>query len=114
MDIFSDEEITDFNSFVMKAKTLEHISSHAFGKMVDKLFRILRKEGVVKLVELSAAGVPENLKYGVFAMACDLLFSDGIVNYEEEQMLEQLQETLGIEADLATNIVEVIVIKNKV
>ncbi len=110
----SNEEITDFNSFVQKSKTLQNVTGTAFNEMIDKLFRIFRREGLDQLVKLSADNLPEALRKGAFAMACDLLFSDGTIEHEEEGLLEKLKDLLCVDDSTATKIVEVMVIKNRV
>ena len=110
----SDEEVTDFNSFVTKSKTLSHLGGNEFKRMIDKLFRILKKEGIDKLIELCAASLPKDLGAGTFAMACDLLFSDGVIDVQEERMLDKLKRQLQIADEAAQRIAEVIVLKNNV
>ncbi len=111
--VITDEEVADFNSFVTKAKTLRGVSGRQFNGMIDKLFKILRRKGVGTLVELSTQNLSSNLRESTFAMACDLLFSDGEIDIDEQKLLEDLKVKLEINDTLATKIAEVMVIKNK-
>lgn len=108
----SNEEIADFHSFVTKSKLLSSMNGNEYNKMIDKLLKVLRKEGVDALVDASATSLPENLRESVFAIACDLFFSDGTVDSDEEKLLEKIKDLLEINDALATKIVEVMVIKN--
>ncbi|MCI4667244.1 MAG: tellurite resistance TerB family protein [Bacteroidia bacterium] len=110
----SDEEVDDFNSFVWKAKILKNIHGNAFKKIIDKLFRILKREGVGTLLDLSASSLPQEFRAGTFAMACDLLFSDGTVDIDEERYLEELKNKFILDDGLSKRIVEIIALKNKV
>ena len=49
----------------------------------------------------------------IFSMAVELVFADGTVESEEEQVIELIAKELGIAPDLATKIIDVIIIKNK-
>ena len=110
----SDEETADFISIANKAKVVQDMSGQQFNSTIDKLFKILRRDGVDQLVELSVKGLPPDLRLGTFTIACDLLFSDGSVEKEEEQVLEKLIAKLEINEANAMKVVEVISIKNKV
>lgn len=110
----SEEEINDFNSFVNKSKILRGMTGNQFNSTIDKLFKILKRDGLDTLVDLCVAGLPAEIREGVFAICCDLLFSDGSVEREEELLLENLKVKLSINDALAMKIVEVISIKNKV
>lgn len=110
----SEEEINDFNSFANKSSILRGMTGNQFTSTIDKLFKILKRDGLDTLVDLCVAGLPAEYREGVFAICCDLLFSDGSVESEEEQLLEKLKVKLSINDSLAMKIVEVISIKNKV
>ncbi|MBK7967330.1 MAG: tellurite resistance TerB family protein [Bacteroidetes bacterium] len=110
----SEEEINDFNFFANKSNILRGMSGNQFISTHDKLLKILKKDGIDSLVDLCVAGLPDEYREGVFAVCCDLLFSDGSVISEEEQLLESLKIKLSINDVLAMKIVEVISIKNKV
>ncbi len=110
----SDEEISDFNSFTNKAKLLKNMSGNQFNATIDKLFKILKRDGIETLIQLCVEGLPENYREGVFAICCDLIFSDGSIEKEEEELLDNLKVKLSINDSLAIKIVEVISIKNNV
>jgi uncharacterized tellurite resistance protein B-like protein len=110
----SEEEINDFNSFANKSNILRGMSGNQFNSTIDKLFKILKRDGLDTLVDLCVAGLPSEYREGVFAVCCDLLFSDGSVEREEEELLENLKVKLSINDALAMKIVEVISLKNKV
>lgn len=110
----SEEEINDFNSVANKSNILRGFSTDKFNKTVDDLVRILERDGLDTLVNLSVAGLPSEHREGVFAVACDLACSDGYIEKEEERLLENLKVNLSINDNTAMKIIEVISIKNKV
>jgi uncharacterized tellurite resistance protein B-like protein len=108
----SDEEVADFNSTASKAKLLQNLNGQQFKSVIDRLFVILRREGVDHLLTLGAEGLPQQYYQAAFTVVCDLLFSDGRIEVEEERLLEKFKEKLNINSDTALNIVNVIAIKN--
>lgn len=110
----SDEETADLISILNKSKTISKLDSNNFKKAVDKVFRVLKVNGVEKLLELSMNGLNETLQVGLFSLACDLAYSDGYIEKAEEQVLERLKDCFKISDEDAINIVQVITIKNKV
>lgn len=81
--------------------------------MFDKVFRILRNEGPAALVAASVGSLPEDLKLTAFACAVDIALADGVVEDEEKEVINQLAEALEISEQIAIQIIEVLIIKNK-
>jgi len=81
---------------------------------LKRISKIHKESGTVKgIIEAAAPKITEDYKATVFATAVDFLLSDGDVAAAEEQMLYDLKAALNIADDVAKNIVDVIVIKNK-
>ena len=110
----SDEEVDDLIKFRMRTKLLSGLSSNQFTAIVDKVFKVLKKDGVQKLIELSCVGLPSENYNSAFAVCTDLVYADGTVEKEEEQFLDMLQSKLNIDETLAVKIVEVISLKNRI
>lgn len=110
----SNEEMSDLKSIINKSQTLSDVDDNTYSKIVNKVFRVLRKDGVDQLVNLSVNGLSDSLYEGVFALVCDLAYSDGFIEKDEERVLERLQQEFNISDSTALNIVKVITIKNRV
>ncbi|WP_040248034.1 tellurite resistance TerB family protein [Psychroserpens mesophilus] len=110
----SDEEMSDLKSIINKSQTLSDVDDNTYSKIVNKVFRVLRKDGVDHLVNLSVNGLSDSLYEGVFALVCDLAYSDGFIEKDEERVLERLQQEFNISDSTALNIVKVITVKNLV
>ncbi|MGH8002986.1 MAG: tellurite resistance TerB family protein, partial [Brasilonema sp.] len=54
-----------------------------------------------------------DLREAAFAVATDLVLTDGVFLQEEQDFLNDLYQALGISADIATQIVQVMLIKNR-
>lgn len=109
----SDEEKEGFIAVSNRMQLFKSQSPTEFNSMMDKLFGLLHKHGPSFLLEKSAASVPEELRATAFAVATDLVFSDGNVEDEEKRLIEKLGNVLGIEEGLAMRIIEVLAIKNR-
>ena len=91
-----------------------NLNSNQFKSMNDKIFKVLDKEGIQKLIDLGVAGLPSELALSTFAVCTDLVYSDGTVDKDEQLFLENLMGKLNLDTSKAMQIVEVISIKNKI
>lgn len=110
----SDEEVNDFIQYSNKINILKNIGNKEFNEIIDKVFKVYNREGLDSLIDKSAEGLPNDMKLGVFTICCDLAYSDGFIEKEEENVLEKIVEYLSIDNDTAMNIVDVISTKNKI
>jgi uncharacterized tellurite resistance protein B-like protein len=109
----ADEEIASLCTATQRMKLFSNISPNKFGTMMDGLVKILKREGVEKLVERCSEALPDELRETAFANACDIILADGVVEDEEKELVEKLQNELDIPGDRALDIVQVMVIKNR-
>ncbi|MBK8673805.1 MAG: tellurite resistance TerB family protein [Bacteroidetes bacterium] len=110
----SDDEVADLITFSNRTKMLCNLNSNQFKSMNDKIFKVLDKEGIQKLIDLGVAGLPSELALSTFAVCTDLVYSDGTVDKDEQLFLENLMGKLNLDTSKAMQIVEVISIKNKI
>jgi sensor domain CHASE-containing protein len=110
----SDEEVDDLIKFSNRTNLLSGIRGQSFNNMNDKIFKVLKKDGVQKLVDTCVAALPSEYAASTFAVCADLIYSDGSVDRDEQVFLEMLMTKLNIDSGLAMKIVEVISLKNKI
>lgn len=110
----TNDEVTDFYSAVQKARLLQDISESYFRNMMDKLIRVLKKQGLDELMELSAAGLTPELYKPTFVNAMDLVFSDGHVDPDEIKVMDKMKVLLGIDDQFAAMAGEVMKTKGSV
>lgn len=108
---FSDQEIDDFNAAVRKAKILQGMSTQQFNSACDKAFGILKKQGVNSFLDIAIPVLPKETYKAIFTIACDLVFSDGAIESDEEETIENLKSRLGIDDETAQ--LTIYVINNK-
>ncbi len=88
-------------------------SSDGLDRMKDYLVDNLKKYGPNELIESAKASLPSPLCATAFAVAVDLVFSDGIVSQQEKAFIDDLRRILAIPDDVALKIVEVMTLKNQ-
>lgn len=77
------------------------------------LVESLKKYGPNELIISAKAALPPTLAPTAFAIAVDLVFSDGTVSAQEQAFIDDLRRILEIPEDLALKILEVTTIKNQ-
>ena len=82
-------------------------------KMIGKLVRIIQVQDADTLLNACIQCLPEYLYETVFAIATDIVLSDGDVSEEEEYVLSKLCNVLSISKEKVNKIIEVMLIKNK-
>lgn len=71
------------------------------------------KLGSKGLIDICISKVEDQNKPTLFAMAADLMLSDGNIQPEEKEILDYLSFGFSLNFDLKQKIIEVILIKNK-
>jgi hypothetical protein len=109
----AEEEIRGLFTITGRMKLYDGQSEPKWKSLIDTLHKMLKHDGVEKLIERCAAALPEELRDCVFANACDIILADGVVEDAEKEFLDRLQKLLNLDGDTALTIVEVMVVKNK-
>ncbi len=87
--------------------------NEVMARMFDKLCGVLKRQGPKALIDAAIKSLPHELYETAFAIATDLVLSDGEVTEEEEQLLGSLCNALEIPNETVNEIIRVMVIKNK-
>ncbi|MDI1303963.1 MAG: hypothetical protein PSX42_03785, partial [bacterium] len=69
--------------------------------------------GQLKYMVACSEQIKEEDKATVFALALEILLSDGLLGEEEKNIIEVLSKQLKIDAGMTSKIIEVIFLKNK-
>lgn len=109
----SDEEATGFNAVTSRMRIFQTQSSAKHRAMIEKIFGLLKRNAASHLLNKSAEGLPCELRGAAFAVVADLIFADGSVEAEEEDLLETMQKKLEVPDELALQVVRVMEIKNR-
>jgi tellurite resistance protein len=109
----SEEETRVIYSALSRMKLFRSYPYDVMNRMLDRLLTILRRQGIDVLFKTAKESLPYNLRESAFAVATDLVLSDGIVTQEEKEFLNDLYQALDIPGELATQIVQVMLIKHR-
>jgi tellurite resistance protein len=109
----SDEEVRNISSALSRIKLFRNYPSDVMNRMFDDLLGILKRDGIDNLFNIAKESLSPELREAAFAVATDLVLADGVVTQEEKEFLNDLYHALSISSDIATQIVEVMLIKNR-
>jgi len=110
----SQDEACLIYSSLSRMKLFRSYPYDVMSRMFDRLLSILRRQGIDALFNTAKESLPHDLREAAFAMATDLVLADGIVTQEEKDFLNDLHQALDIPGELATQIVQVMLIKHRV
>ncbi|WP_033956992.1 TerB family tellurite resistance protein [Psychroserpens jangbogonensis] len=71
------------------------------------------KIGGIGLVEACSEFVNENDKDTLFSMAVEIVLADGILNKDEEKVIELIADRMKIDMELVEKIIQVMLIRNR-
>jgi tellurite resistance protein len=72
----------------------------------------IEQEGIEAVVRAAAAVIPKELGATAFAIAVDLMLSDGRLTANEQRFADQLRGLLNVDQGTAAKVVDVLTIKN--
>lgn len=104
-----DEEIADFISSV---NSNQYLRSLDLIETYKDSYAKKEKHGMEAFVSTALSMISNERKKSLFVSAVDLVLSDGVVDKEEEALLEDIQKGLSISDDFAQKTVEVMLAKN--
>jgi hypothetical protein len=108
----ADEEAQALFLILGQKKLFQRLSEQQFGSLFDRLMGQLKKGGPEKLLQKCYPVVPPELRESAFANAVDIVLSNGSIETEEKEFIDDLKGKLEIEDQRAKTIVKVMVFKN--
>ncbi len=108
----ADEEAQSLFLILGQKKLYQRLSPQQFSSIFDRLMGTLKKGGPEKLLAKCFPVVPPELRESVFANAVDIVLSNGQVDAEEKEFIDDLKTKFEIEEQRAKTIVKVMVYKN--
>lgn len=109
----SEQEGQDMTIMLARMNLFRSYSADVMHRMFDKLLALLKQQGPGDLIALAKRSLPQDLRETAFAVATDLVLSDGSVAPQEQSFLDDLYRILEIPGDTALQIVQVMNIKNR-
>ena len=81
----SGDEVQTLMMQLGRMKLYQRVADNQFNNMMDRLMGILKRGGPEKLIEKSLPAVPPELRETAFAVACDIVLADGIVDDDDSR-----------------------------
>lgn len=103
-----------FEALIAFMKTNNYMEGFDSLEAYRRLSILKSKYGASAIVTSALGHVNESMKPTLFATAVDFILADGVVNDKEESLLKDLQQGLSISQELATKVIDVMIVKNKV
>ena len=112
-DVITASESQALTTLFSRMQLFSKYSEEEMRESIDRLLGIIKNKEIKPLFDAAVAALPEDLKETVFAVTTDLVLADGELAEEEEQLLNELYNSLKISEEMADKIMEVISLKNK-
>lgn len=108
----SEEETT---SFYVSLKGRPLFANLDIMGLISKAANNMNKiGGSAAVIDAASGAITDKTRLALFINCVDIILSDGQVTKQEEEILDYLKSKLGIDDAFASNVVNVLLIKNKV
>ncbi|HEY9808993.1 MAG TPA: tellurite resistance TerB family protein [Halomicronema sp.] len=87
-------------------------SSNQFEALLNKVWKLTQKYSSQAVFAAAKVALTSKLRESAFAMAADIVLSDGVLVAEEKEFLLQLWHALDIPDEIGEKILNVMIIKN--
>ncbi|HIK16053.1 MAG TPA: tellurite resistance TerB family protein [Leptolyngbyaceae cyanobacterium M33_DOE_097] len=109
----SDHELRTVYAVLERMQLFKGYSSDALKSTIARLAEMLKSEGFTIFLATAVRAIPLELHDTAFAIAADIVLTDGVFTEEEEYLLDKLHKALEVDKDTAKIIASVILIKNR-
>ena len=107
------EQANSITFVLSRMKLFKSYPHEMMNKLFEKILGILEGDGFNTLFNAAKDSLSQDLREAAFAVASDLVLAEGIVAEEEKNFLNDLYQALGVSSEIAVQIVQVILIKNR-
>jgi tellurite resistance protein len=107
------EQANSITSVLSRMKLFKSYPHEMMNRLFDKILGILEGDGLNDLFNAAKDSLSQDLREAAFAVATDLVLAEGIVAEEEKSFLNDLYQALGVSSEIAIQIIQVILIKNR-
>ncbi|BDI15928.1 hypothetical protein ANSO36C_17300 [Nostoc cf. commune SO-36] len=107
------EQANSITSVLSRMKLFQSYPHEMINRLFDIILGILQGDGFNDLFNAAKDSLSQDLREAAFAVATDLVLAEGI-GAEEKNFLNDLYQALGVSSEIAIQIVQVTLIKNRV
>ncbi len=106
------EELARAHHLIWSTRRFRHRSGEKVGRLIDRVKRLLEQQDPPVVIDIAVKTIPGRLRPSAFAIVADLLLADGKIDARERRFLQRLAENFRIPVRSATEVIEVMLIKN--
>ena len=107
------EQANSITSVLSRMKIFKSYPHEMMNRLFDKILGILQGDGFNALFNAAKDSLSQDLRESAFAVAAELILAEGILAEEEKNFLNDLYQALGVSSEIAIQIMQVILIKNR-
>lgn len=108
----SRDEAARAHHLIWSTRRFRRKSGEAVGRLLETARRLVGEHGAPAVVALAAREIPARLRRPVFALAVDLVLSDGRIEPAERRLLDRLAADLLIGPGAGAAILDAMLVKN--
>lgn len=106
------EELARAHHLIWSTRRFRRKSGETVGRLIDRMKRLLEEQEPATVMAIAAKTIPARLRPSALAIVADLLLADGKIDARERKFLRRLAANFSIEARMATEVIEVMLVKN--
>ncbi|MBD2516631.1 tellurite resistance TerB family protein [Nostoc sp. FACHB-973] len=107
------EQANSITCVLSRTKLFKSYPQQMIKSMFDQILSIFQGDHFNTLFNVAKDSLSQDLREAAFAVATDLVLAEGIVAEEEKNFLNDLYQALGVSSEIAIQIMQVILIKNR-
>jgi hypothetical protein len=108
----SAHEGTRAQSIIWSMRRFRRRSGDTVHAHISRVREVIDRHGAPAVIEAAARAIPARLRPAAYALAADLVLTDGRIERAERTFLDGLAATLGLARGTSKNIIDVMLIKN--
>ncbi|MGD1849911.1 MAG: tellurite resistance TerB family protein [Cyanophyceae cyanobacterium] len=109
----TDEELRILRDNLFSMQLFKPLDEDARLHMLERVLKLLESPGPEALLVGARSVLEADLRETAFAMAADMVTSDGELAEEEKSYLDRLRETLDVNEEMAGLLITALAIKNR-
>jgi hypothetical protein len=107
------EELARAHHLIWSTRRFRRKSGETVGRLIYRVKKLLEEQESPAVMDVAARTIPARLRSSAFAIVADLLLADGKIDARERRFLQRLAVNFNIRARRAEQVIEVMLVKNR-
>jgi uncharacterized tellurite resistance protein B-like protein len=107
------DELARAQHLIWSARRFRNRSGDEVGMLIDETRTMLEEHGTGAVLDAAARAIPARVRPSAFALLCDLLLADGKIDAKERRFLDAIATKLAIDRSLVRQLIETMLLKNR-